>query len=103
VTAFPLDNADDFGLSPDLVADRGEELPPFRSAIVPLAALRHPVLVLATDALSERILRSQGEERRELWRFLSGAHARAVVDWASKEKVAGRLREDDLTLLEISP
>jgi len=113
--SFPLDDPGAFGTHPELVADRpdaaADSVPagaagasgPFRRAAYSLRRLRRPLLVLATDALAQRILRAEGPDRRRLWAFLDRCSAAEFGAWARAEMDAGRLVRDDLTLLELAP
>jgi hypothetical protein len=106
VCSFPIDDADAFNQSPALVADRdgedrGEDA--FSSVTILLGGLRRPSLVLASDALAARVLSSHGAERRALWAFLAAAGKAELSSWAEAEQAGGRLRADDLTMLELAP
>ncbi len=110
--SFPLDDPGAFGTHPELVADRPDAgaaagasggSGPFRRAVFDLRRLRRPRLILATDALAQRILREEGPDRRRLWAFLDRCSAAEFGSWAQAEMDAGRLVRDDLTLLELAP
>lgn len=106
VYCFPIDDADAFSQSPSLIADRegedrGED--DFSVATIMLGNLRRPSIVLATDALAARVLAVSGSERSELWSFLSKADAVTLSAWADSEQRSGRIRMDDLTMLELAP
>jgi len=104
--SFPIEDADAFNLSPALIADReGEDRGDyaFSVATIMLGGLRRPSLVLASDAIAARVLAARGAERRELWAFLSAADSTALSSWADSEQKSGRLRADDLSMLELAP
>lgn len=106
VCSFPIDDADAFNQSPSLIADRAGDdrgSDAFSSATIMLGGLRRPSLVLASDALAARILAVHGSERRALWAFLAAADAPDLQSWVASEHGCGRLREDDLTMLELAP
>jgi hypothetical protein len=108
VASFPLDDPAAFGSTSDLVADRAFLGPiaaaePFRRVVYNLRCLRRPLLALATDALAQRVFRSEGAERRELWTFLDTCSSDGFRRWARSGMDEGTLGKDDLTLLELAP
>ena len=103
LAAFPMDRAEDFNLTPDLISASGDGTDDFLAATIPIGALRRPVLCLATDALAARILGAAARERAELWDFLDRADAADLDEWARAEIASRSLREDDLTLLSVRP
>ncbi len=106
ICSFPIDDADAFNQSPSLIADReGDDrgAHSFKTATIMLGGLRRPSLVLASDAIAARVLSSHGAERRSLCAFLAVADEAALRSWAATEIACGRLRADDLSLLELAP
>ena len=97
--AFPVAAADGFTSTPDLVGEAPGPIPRFLSVQVPLARLRRPSVILASDALAARILTEPEASRGGLLRFLAGADGRDFTDWAEAEMEAGRLGHDDLSML----
>lgn len=99
VLSFPMEDSADYTNTPNLIEDHGDNLPEFPSLVIPLAGLRRPSFVLATDALAARLLENAEAEQEKLWRFFSTAGPQAFASWAIQEMSAGQLGHDDLTLL----
>jgi len=99
VLAFPLVSAGDFTDRPALVGEAGQGALSFHRIQVPLAGLRRPSVVLATDALAQRILAEPTATRPALLGFLDRADDAAFRAWAEAEIDAGRLAPDDLSLV----
>ncbi|HVK08463.1 MAG TPA: hypothetical protein VM597_06760 [Gemmataceae bacterium] len=96
--AFPVSSTGAFGTRPDLVGS----LPAGR---VKSVAARGTVLpgdrlLLATDALAEWFLREH-EAGRSPWRELTGLSAADFPDWVTARRADRRLKNDDVTLMEI--
>ncbi len=96
--SFPMKDPSDFNSTPVLIGDRGDT-PAFQTRRISIAPLRRPSLVLATDALAARLLSEPTETRGELFRFLLICPQAEFASWVGKETAAGRMREDDCTLL----
>lgn len=103
VATFPELTALDFSRPPELVAARGTDAEPLRRAAFSLVGLRAPSLALATDGLAAYALGLDEVARCEFWRFLARADHATLRSWARAEVEARRLRDDDLTLLELAP
>ena len=105
VRAFPMEDVNAFGNAPKLVPTREGQL----SRVV--ANLDRAdgswedgdVLLLTTDAVAAWVLAGAAAGRRpwqELLRFDQDDDA-AFAAWAARERAAGRLRNDDLTVLRV--
>lgn len=97
--AFPLERADQFGLTPALLATspayRGPGLEQLAQAAGELRV--GDALVLATDALARWLLAADGAGERPWERLPDDDSAFAAL--IDVERRAGRLRNDDVTLL----
>ena len=99
VLAFPVTAAEGFTNTPNLVGEAAGPIPHFQTGQLPLARIRRPSVILATDALAARILSEPEASRGSLLRFLAGAGGRDFMDWAEAEMDSGQLGHDDLSLL----
>jgi len=101
VTHFPHMSVDDFGLSPEGVDTRPAALPQMlRGLTVSRGDLRPgDTLYVATDAFAHWILH---QSRTPLWTVLSTMdHPDTFRDLVTDQRRAGRMRNDDVTLLRI--
>lgn len=97
--SFPISDPSDFGSTPDLIPEKGNESIDFLTMDINLGSLKRPRFVIVTDGLAARILSEPPESRADLWRFLLGAPDASFRKWAQTEMDEGRIRRDDLTLL----
>lgn len=105
VAAFPLGRAAAFGNAPPLVPTRSERLGRVVASLDRAEGSVRPgdALFLATDGVAAWFLAS-AEAGRAPWAELGGiarGDAAAFARWAGGERAAGRLRDDDLTLLRV--
>jgi hypothetical protein len=99
LASFPQASPLEFGNAPDLISAEDLEPPPFRLFSHPLARLRRPRLVLASDAMAARLLAADFRDDGEAWASLRHLAPRGFSSWVAEERGAGRLRADDLSLL----
>lgn len=107
ITAFPFADHADFDNAPKLVPSSSSHLARVVAHIERAEGTWEPgdVLFLATDALASWFLRAAGEGRTP-WRPLiriACDDKEAFEAWASTERAAGHLRNDDLTLVRVEP
>ncbi|MEI6874884.1 MAG: hypothetical protein WCL50_07115 [Spirochaetota bacterium] len=99
VTTWPIDSAEGYGNTPDLVGDAGTATPAFSRRSFSLGRLRRPSFALVTDALAARLLSATEGEAPELWRFFARASEEAFQAWAADGMADRSLGRDDLSLL----
>jgi hypothetical protein len=104
VQSFPVKRSSDFGNEPRLIGSRGE---PPRPEYASGSLRSRDRLFLMTDALAQWFLR-EAEEGGRPWDALSsllGAEdpEAAFAGWVADQRQAGRLRNDDVTLLVVCP
>ncbi|MCF2526317.1 hypothetical protein [Yinghuangia soli] len=105
--AFPVDASDGFDTRPALAASRGQD----RALVAERA--RHATggwlagdrFYLATDAMAAWFLRQAEHGRRpwEMLRALDSAAPRDLASWVGRQRGAGEMRNDDVTLVRIEP
>jgi hypothetical protein len=104
VTHFPPIGVDDFGLSPDGIGTHPEALGPMVRGLV-FARGRvcdGDLLFVATDALAQWLLVEAGRDEATLWAVLAGLdHDRTFAALVADQRAAGRLHNDDVTLLRV--
>ncbi|WP_322778198.1 hypothetical protein [Frankia sp. Cas4] len=104
LTHFPPIDVDDFGLSPDGIGTRPEALGPMLRALeLASGEVRAgDVLFIATDALAQWLLLETGRDEASLWAALAGLdHDAAFAAIVADQRAAGRMRNDDVTLLRV--
>jgi hypothetical protein len=104
VTHFPPIGVDDFGLSPAGVGTHPGAIPAMLSGLE-LANGRvraGDLLFLATDALAHWLLLESAQDPRAVWAVLTGLdHDATFAALVTDQRAAGRLRNDDVTLLRV--
>jgi hypothetical protein len=104
VAHFPALSVDDFGLVPDGVDTRPAALPQMmRHLAFGRGSLRAgDLLFVATDAFAHWILHQAAIDQSALWTVLTGLdHHATFAELVADQRGAGRLRNDDVTLLRI--
>ncbi|MFI5959022.1 hypothetical protein [Cryptosporangium sp. NPDC051539] len=101
LAGFPLSSATDFDVRPDLVVSTAVD------AVRPVSIAgrfdRGDQLILVTDALAAWAFRLHEEGGSPVPVLLDlTADAERLDDWAAGQQAAGRLRNDDLTLLVVA-
>lgn len=98
IQAFPLDRAEDFGSTPDLVTSRahaGSFGGRNAEELMGIAA-EGDVLVLASDAMSQWALEHAGEGS---WRLLTGLRAAGLGQLVDELRSVDEMVNDDVTLV----
>jgi hypothetical protein len=102
---FPPIGVDEFGLSPDGIGTLTRSLEPMVAALeLGAGEIRAgDVLFIATDALAVWLLtQAAGRDEATLWRLLTELeHDATFAALVADQRAAGRLRNDDVTLLRI--
>lgn len=104
VTHFPPLSIDDFGLVPDGISTHAAALDPMLRA---LAFARGDLadgdlLFLATDALARWLLLEAARDQAGLWGLLAELdHDATFAALVTDQRAAGRLHNDDVTLLRV--
>lgn len=100
LSSFPIDSADAFGAAPPLVAAEPDLQP--RGVVTAstwsVAVRQGDVVLVATDALSEWVLREDAQGRRPLAVLRHAVESSdAFATWVAAARVDGALRDDDTT------
>ncbi|SNQ49465.1 conserved hypothetical protein [Frankia canadensis] len=101
---FPPIGVDEFGLSPAGVGTRPEALDPMlRDLELGAGEVRAgDVLFVATDALAQWLLVEAARDESSLWWALAALdHDAAFAAIVADQRAAGRLHNDDVTLLRV--
>ncbi|WP_239308717.1 MULTISPECIES: hypothetical protein [unclassified Frankia] len=104
LTHFPRIGVDDFGLSPDGIGTRPELLGPMLEGLELASGevQAGDVLFVATDALAHWLLLETGRGEGALWAALTDIDHNAVfAAIVADHRAAGRMRNDDVTLLRV--
>ncbi|WP_131745824.1 hypothetical protein [Frankia sp. Cppng1_Ct_nod] len=104
LTHFPPIGVDGFGLSPDGIGTRPEALGPMlRDLKLSSGEVRAgDVLFVATDALAQWLLLETERDETSLWAALVALdHDAAFAAIVADQRAAGRLHNDDVTLLRV--
>jgi hypothetical protein len=104
VTHFPPIGVDEFGLSPDGVLTHPHAVGQMvRSLEFAHGGVREgDLLFIATDALAEWLLLEAGRDEAPLWAALTVLdHDATFAAMVADQRAAGRLRNDDVTLLRV--
>lgn len=106
LSAFPLDTAAAFGTQPHLLNSRNvdEELIAAKTTLIDGRWEQEDVFFLCTDALAAWFLLGS-ESGRNPWTTLRDLGTDAIPcpfeDWVAGERTAGRMRNDDVTLVRV--
>ncbi|OHV73000.1 hypothetical protein BCD48_33755 [Pseudofrankia sp. BMG5.36] len=101
---FPPIGVDGFGLSPDGIGTRPAALGPMlRGLELASGEVRAgDVLFIATDALAHWLLLEAARDEASLWAALAGLdHDAAFAAIVADQRAAGRMHNDDVTLLRV--
>jgi hypothetical protein len=104
LTHFPPIGVDDFGLSPDGIGTRPEVLGPMLEGLELSSGevQAGDVLFVATDALAHWLLLEAERDEVPLWAALTDLdHNAAFAAIVADHRAAGRMRNDDVTLLRV--
>ncbi|ONH31121.1 hypothetical protein [Pseudofrankia asymbiotica] len=104
LTHFPPIDVDGFGLSPAGIGTRSAALGPMlRGLELASGEVRAgDVLFVATDALAQWLLREVARDEAALWTALAGLdHDAAFAAIVADQRAAGRMHNDDVTLLRV--
>jgi hypothetical protein len=104
VTHFPPIGVDDFGLSPDGIGTHPAALGPMlRSLEFARGRIRDgDLLFVATDALAHWLLLEVARDEATLWAALAELdHDATFAALVADQRAAGRLHNDDVTLLRV--
>ncbi|MBL7488148.1 hypothetical protein I6A60_34150 [Frankia sp. AgB1.9] len=104
LTHFPPIGVGEFGLSPNGIGTRPAALGPMlRGLELATGAVRAgDVLFIATDALAHWLLVEASRDEAPLWAALTGLdHDAAFAAIVADQRAAGRLHNDDVTLLRV--
>lgn len=97
-TSFPLQSAQEFGTSPDLIASRpGGNSPPAQVVHRYQEVLNEDdVVLVASDALAEWLIRNIGDP--DVRRMLTGIGHRGFRELCRDLRATGQLKNDDVTM-----
>ncbi|MBF8186156.1 hypothetical protein ITP53_10425 [Nonomuraea sp. K274] len=106
ITTFPLAESADFGTSPDLLNSRNQD----SGRIVERVAMgagsirQQDDIYLCTDAVAAWFLREaeHGGRPWEILRDLGTADGPDFAEFVGEERLSGRMRNDDATLIHVS-
>jgi len=106
LAAFPLDTAAAFGTQPHLLNSRSvdEKLITTKTTLIDGSWEPEDVFFLCTDALAAWFL-FESESGKDPWTTLRDLGTDAIPypfdDWVAGERAAGRMRNDDVTLVRV--
>jgi hypothetical protein len=102
---FPIRRSSDFGNRPSLLGSRRPKRSQTRARRFRLQGDRRPgdVFYLMTDALAQWFLKSDEEGRRPLKLLEERSVEGEFAPWVENLRESGELRNDDVTLMRISP
>lgn len=102
--AFPMRRSSAFDTSPGLIRSLDHE-GMFKRRLRKTSGdwQAEDLFFLCTDALAAWFLERQEESERpwEIWRDFGSIDCETFADWVSEERVTGRLKNDDVTLVRV--
>lgn len=104
LTHFPPIGVDDFGLSPAGISTRPAAVPQMLAELEWASGPLRPgdLLFVATDALAHWMLAEAARDPAPLWSLLAALdHDATFAALVADQRAAGRLRNDDVTLLRV--
>src|SRR5206468_10642512 len=104
LTHFPPIDTADFGLSPSGISTRPAAVPQMLAELECSSGPVRPddLLFVATDAMAHWMLAEIARDQAPLWTLLAELdHDATFAALVADQRAAGRLRNDDVTLLRV--